>query len=74
MEGGIWGLCLGQGCPVSRWLQLLECRSLPNRLPPLPRLEKAEASSFFPFPGLSMSPLGSSFDDSSRKLRGAERP
>ena len=46
MEGGIWGLCLGLGCPVPRWLQLLECRSLPSRLPPLPSPEKAAASSF----------------------------
>lgn len=37
-------------------------------------LEKARDSPFCLSPGLSMPPLGSPFDDGSRKLRGAERP
>ena len=44
--------------------------------PPAAPSQPREGSGFIvlSFQGLSMSPLGSSFDDSSRKLRGAERP
>lgn len=46
MGRGIWALCLDLACPVPHWLQLLERRSLPSRLPPPPSPEKAADPSF----------------------------